>query len=607
MVDTPTAPKTGAESVVWDLSVFYASTDDPQIEADMAAIYTDAVAFAESYRGKVAELEAAALNEMMAALESLHDRMIRIHSFAFLHYATDTNDQALGALVQSVTQWIAEVEQVLVFVTLEWKAAPQEHIDAILADPAIDPYRHELEADLRYRPYTLTEPEEKVLLATSVNGRSAWTRYFSQLTSAMTFEWDGEQVNQSQMLVKLYDTDRETRIKAQASFTAGLKTRAMDLTFIFNVLAGDKATGDKLRGYPSWVSSRNLSNKAPDAVVEALVSTVTRNYGLVARHYELKRKLLGYDALYDYDRYAPLSLDAGESKFYTWEQARDIVLNAFGAFSPRMSEVAGYFFEKNWIHAPVTPGKRGGAFSASTTPSANPFVMVNYLGKPRDVSTLAHELGHGVHQYLAGRAQGLFAAETPLTTAEMASVFGEMLVFTDLMAAEDDPKAQLVMTFEKVEDTFATVFRQMSMNRFEHAMHNAYRDEGELSTERLNELWLGTQRDMFGDSVTMTDNYGLWWSYVPHFLHVPGYVYAYAFGELLVLALFELYKEQGEAFVPKYVDVLSSGGNDYPDQILAKAGVDLNDPNFWQKGIDAIERFVEQEEALAKQCYPELF
>ena len=282
-------------------------------------------------------------------------------------------------------------------------------------------------------------------------------------------------------------------------------------------------------------------------MVEALVSTVTGNYDIVARHYALKKALLGYDELYDYDRYAPLNLKESE-EFYVWEQARDIVLEAFDNFSPSMKTAAQHFFDNDWIHAPVLPNKRGGAFASPTVASANPYVFLNYLGDTRDVTTLAHELGHGIHMYLSGRANGLFALYTPLTTAEMASTFAEMLVFQDLMAAEDDQEVKLSMLTEKIEDTFATVFRQISMNRFEDKMHTARRSEGELTAERFSELWLETQRDMFGDSVTITDEYGSWWSYVPHFLHTPGYVYAYSFGELLVLALYRIYQEEGARF-----------------------------------------------------------
>ena len=324
---------------------------------------------------------------------------------------------------------------------------------------------------------------------------------------------------------------------------------------------------------------------------------------MVARHYQLKRGLLGYEELYDYDRYAPLNLKESEA-FYAWEQARDIVLDAFENFSPRMKEAASLFFERSWIHAPVLPNKRGGAFAAPTVASANPYVFLNYLGDARDVTTLAHELGHGIHMRLSAQARGLFALYTPLTTAEMASTFAEMLVFQDLMAAEDDDEVKLSMLTEKIEDTFATVFRQISMNRFEDKMHRARRGEGELTSGRLNELWLETQRDMFGDSVTITDEYGSWWSYVPHFLHTPGYVYAYSFGELLVLALYRIYQEEGEAFVPKYLDLLAAGDSDYPDRLLAKVGVDINDPGFWQKGIDVIDAWVSQAESLARRLYP---
>jgi oligoendopeptidase F len=605
MVNTPEI-KIGAEDVVWDLSVFYDSPDDPQIDTDMHDIQQQVTAFVEQYRGQVAVLGASALHGMMQRQEEIYEQALRIYYYAMLLYAEDTNNETYGAFVQRITQFFSELQQQMVFADLEWKNTPPSQQQDILTDPTLGKYKHPLEAELRYKPFTLSEPEEKVLIATSVHGRSAWTRFFSQLTSAMRYQWGDNDLSQSEILAKLYDSDRTVRQKAAESVTDGLKAKSMELTFIFNVLAGDKATKDNLRGYPSWISSRNLSNKAPDEIVEALINTVTDHYELVTRHYNLKRILLGLDELYDYDRYAPLPLDT-DDKRYTWEQAQQIVLNAFGSFSPQMSEIAGYFFDQNWIHAPVRPGKRGGAFSASATPNTHPFVLLNYLGQPRDVSTLAHELGHGVHQYLANREQGLINADTPLTTSEMASVFGEMLVFTDLMERETNPKIQLSMLVEKIEDTFATVFRQISMNRFENLMHNAYREQGELSTATLNELWLQSQRDMFGNSITITENYGHWWSYIPHFLHTPGYVYAYAFGELLVLALFELYKQEGDTFAPKYIDILASGGSDYPDRILAKAGIDLNDPTFWQKGIAVIQRLVEQEEALARQVYPEKF
>ena len=336
------------------------------------------------------------------------------------------------------------------------------------------------------------------------------------------------------------------------------------------------------------------------------MQAVTGNYDIVAAHYELKRALLGYDELLHYDRNSPLPV-AGSDRIYQWNEARDIVQQAYQGFSPRMADISQRFFDEGWIHAALAPGKMGGAFSASGPVSAHPFIMMNFTGRERDVSTLAHELGHGVHQLLATERQGLLNANTPLTTAEMASTFGEMLVFDDLMANEPDAEARLAMLAAKIEDSFGTIFRQIAMNRFEHGYHNARRESGELTSERLGEIWLETQRDMFQGSVTLCADYGHWWSYVPHFLDVPGYVYAYAFGELLVLALFRLYQQRGADFVPDYLEVLAAGGSDWPHNILARMGVDLTDPAFWNEGLAILRDMVEREQALAREVYPEKF
>ena len=597
---------TGAEGVVWDLSVFYQSPDDPQIDADIQKLHEMVDSFQARWRGKVAQMGAADFVDAYRAIEAIYDQRGRLGAYAFLNFSTDTGSAAFQGAVARIQELEAELSQKMVFFDLEWNALDDEAARAILDDSAVAEYRYYLEAERRYRPYNLSEPEEQIIIESSVTGSAAWTRFFTQLTSAFRFDWLGEEVNMTYVLNKLHDADRDVREMAWRKLTDKLQEKSMELTFIFNTLVLDKANSDRRRGYTSWISSRNLSNKASDEVVEALIETVTGNYGLVARHYRLKRALLGYDELFDYDRYAPLNLKESEA-FYVWEQAREIVLNAFDNFSPRMMSVAQAFFENNWIHAPVLPNKRGGAFAASTVASANPYVFLNYLGDTRGVTTVAHELGHGIHMYLSGKEKGLFALYTPLTTAEMASTFAEMLVFQDLMAAEDDSEVKLAMLTEKIEDTFATVFRQISMNRFEDKMHSARRSEGELTAERLNELWLETQRDMFGDSVTITDEYGSWWRYVPHFLHTPGYVYAYSFGELLVLALYKIYQEEGEPFVPKYVDLLAAGDSDYPDRLLAKVGVDVNDPGFWQKGIDVIDEWIGQAESLARELYPEKF
>ena len=602
----PQERPTGAENVIWDLSVFYDSFADPRLEADIERLDELAASFQSSWRGNLAQMTASDFAKAYQQLEAIYDLRGRLGAFAFLNFSTDTAQPEYQAAVARVEDLESRLSQQLVFFELEWNALEDEQAKAILDDPAIADYRYYLEAERRYRPYNLSEAEEQISIEKSVTGSSAWTRFFTQLTSAFRFDWLGEQVNMTFVLNKLRDADRDTREMAWRKLTDKLREKQMELTFIFNTLALDKANSDRRRGYASWVSARNLSNKASDEVVEALVQTVTSNYDLVARHYHLKRALLGYEELYDYDRYAPLNLKESEA-FYAWDEARDIVLAAFGNFDPRMQEVAQRFFAGDWIHAPALPNKRGGAFAAPTVASANPFVFLNYLGDARDVTTLAHELGHGIHMFLSGEEKGLFALYTPLTTAEMASTFAEMLVFQDLMAAEDDPEIKLSMLVEKIEDTFATVFRQISMNRFEDKMHNARRDEGELTAERFNSLWLETQRDMFGDSLTITDEYGSWWSYVPHFLHTPGYVYAYSFGELLVLALYKIYQEEGADFVPRYLDLLAAGDSDYPDRLLAKVGVDINDPRFWQKGIDVIAEWIEGAQTLARQLYPDKF
>ncbi|MDX2138433.1 MAG: M3 family oligoendopeptidase [Chloroflexota bacterium] len=606
MTDKALEQATGAENVVWDLSIFYTGADDPAIERDLQAVLEDAESFAQTYRGRVATLDAEEMVDALIEREALYDKGGRIQSFAYLNFATDTANPQFGALVQKITEFGAQIEQKLIFFDLEWKAVDDEVAGQLLADPTLGKYRHVLEAERRYKPYTLSEVEEQLLIDKDVTGRSAWTRFFTQLTSAMRYEVDGKKLTQSEVMKRMHDPDRSVREQAANAITASLREKSMELTYIFNVLAADKASDDKRRRYPSWISSRNLSNKAPDEVVEALVTAVTSSYELVARHYRLKRVLLGYDELFDYDRYAPLPIETAE-RDYTWAEARDVTQSAYSRFDARTGEIVGRFFDENWIHAALLPNKRGGAFASPTVPSAHPFVLVNFTGRTRDVMTLAHELGHGLHMYLSAEAQGITGLYTPLTTAEMASTFGEMLVFDDLVAKEPDAATRLALLAGKIEDSFATIFRQISMNRFEDKLHTSRRTEGELSTEKISELWMGTQKAMFGDSVTLRDDYGLWWSYIPHFLNTPGYVYAYSFGELLVLALFNLYQQRGADFVPQYLEVLAAGDSDYPQNILAKVGVDLSDPAFWHNGLNILRSMVEQEEALARQVYPAKF
>jgi oligoendopeptidase F len=597
---------TGAEQVVWDLSVLYTAPDDPRIQDDLNQAQSQARAFAEAYKGKLHTLSAAQLAQAYAALEALYDLIGKLMSFASLNFTTFSTDPIWGGFMQRMQEHYAALQQQLVFFELELNALDDEHAHALMADPALANYRYHMETARANKPYQLTEPEERLLIEKAVTGSEAWTRFFDQLMAGMELDFLGAKTPMPRVLARLHDPEREVRRAAADAVTDGLKSRRMELTYIFNVLLADKASEDRLRGYPSWIKPRNLANKVRDEMVESLVQTVISRYDLVARHYRLKRVLLGYEELTDYDRYAPLML-APSSQFYTWEQARDLCLNAFHSFSPRMAAIAARFFDERWIHAPTMPGKRGGAYASYGTKSTHPWVFLNFTGTANDVRTLAHELGHGVHMYLAEQHQTPLNMYTPLTTAEMASTFAEIVVFSDLMAKETDPAAQLTMIAQKVDDNIATIFRQISMNRFEDAIHNARRIEGELTTERFGQLWMQTQQTMFGDSVRLRDDYALWWSYVPHFLHTPGYVYAYAFGELLVMALYQLYQQQGEAFVPKYEQLLADGNSDYPEVLLAKVGVDLTDSAFWAHGLSVLEGYIAQEEALARQLYPQKF
>jgi oligoendopeptidase F len=589
------ATQTRADDVRWKLDDLYES--ESAMRDDLEAAQREAEQLSETYRGRVADLSAAQLAEALDELEAVQDRAGRAYTFAYLRWSTDTNDPERGALLQHVKEAYTQIEQQLIFFETEWAEAPEEHAEKLIESDELAGYEHFLEVERLKKDYLLTEPEEKILSEKNVTGRSAWNRYFDETMGAARFELNGDELTRQEILKKLYEPDRDLRRRAALAFTDGLEDHERTLTFVFNTTLADKASDDRLRGYEHWLRSRNLSNEVEDETVDALIEAVTGRYDLVARFYDLKRRLLGLDDLKDYDRYAPLS-DADTR--YEWDDARDIVLDAYGDFHPQMAEVAGRFFDDGWIDAPLAPGKRGGAFSHGAVPSAHPYVLLNYTGKPRDVRTLAHELGHGVHQFLA-REQGVLQASTPLTTAETASVFGEMLVFQRLLRREDDPQNRLAMLVSKIDDTMATVFRQTALNRFENKIHTARREEGELTSERFAEAWMETQRAMFAGSVTLEDHYRRWWSYIPHFLHTPGYVYAYAFGELLVLALYAEYERTGDGFSERYLNLLAAGGSDWPRALVGRFGLDLTDADFWQQGLDAIEELIDDAEELAEK------
>lgn len=587
--------KTGAENVNWDLSDLYQSADDPSLEEDRKTVVKKAEAFAGKYKGNIRQLDAGGLARALEEYEAILEMTGKIGSFAHLVWSTNTSKAEYGKLVQEANEFSSEVHQKLVFFDVEWLDIEDDYAGQLIKSKELNHYRHYLEASRRYKDHILSEKEEQILSAKSVTGRSAWNRYFDETLGATRFELDGEELTEQEVLSKLHDPDRDLRKRAHASLTARFRDLSRTLTFVFNTLLADKYTDDKLRNYPSWISSRNLANKIDDATVQLLIDAVTSNYPLVQRFYKLKGRLLGYDKLYDYDRYAPL-LESQEEVH--WKKAKEMVLDSYTEFHPGMGSIAGKFFEQQWIDAAIRPGKRGGAYSASTVPSVHPYVFMNFDGKIRDVQTLAHELGHGVHQYLS-RKQGILQAGTPLTTAETASVFGEMLVFQSLIQQLDDPKEKLALLIGKIDDTIATVFRQVSMNRFENAIHTRRREEGELTAEKFSELWRSAQEALYGDSVELTESYNLWWCYIPHFLHSPGYVYAYAFGELLVLALYEEYTHSKNGFSDKYLEMLEAGGSDWPEQIVGKVGLDITQPDFWNKGLQAIEKMINKAEELA--------
>ena len=585
---------TGAEEVAWDLSDLYDGPDDPKLEEEAAGAERDASVFHERYHGRIASLGAAELAAATAEVERIESAIDRAFTYAQLRFTTNMADPERGALVSKLRERAAAIETSLLFFGLEWAAVENETADALLADPALAQYRHWLETVRRYRPHLLTEPEEKIVTEKGVSGSSAWSRLHSELLSALRVTLDGEEVSTDVALARLYRSEREPRQEAAAAVTEALLPGLRTRTYVYNTILLDKSIDDRLRGYGSWLSSRNLSNEVSDEAVQALVDAVVSRYDLPQRYYRLKARLLGLERLEHYDRFAPVSEGVGRTG---WDDARRIVVDAYTAFNEEVGQIVDGFFEKSWIDAPPRPDKSTGAFCATTIPGVHPYVLLNFTGERRAVLTLAHELGHGLHGVLAGPL-GLFNAATTLTAAETASVFGEALTFRLLLAAEDDQRRRLDLLTGRIEDAIATTFRQISMNRFEHLAHNARRSEGELAPDRISELWIESQTTLFGDAVGV-DGYDNWWSYIPHFASAPGYVYAYSYGYLFSLAIFRLYEIEGDAMVEPYLELLKLGGSRSPADLAKVVGLDLDDPAIWSSGIDALAVQLDAAEALA--------
>jgi oligoendopeptidase F len=591
-----TTELTGAEEVAWDLSDLFEGSDDPRIEEHIAEAEAAAAEFRDRYHGKVAGLDAAELADAIAERERIEEILMRVGYYAHLNFSTDMADAPRGALVARITEKGAQLDTQLLFFGLEIAELDDHAAEKLLESSALEHWRHWLHSLRKFRPYLLSEPEEKIITEKTVSGVSAWDRLFDELVGALKVDFDGDEISFEEALARLQSGDRDVRRTAAESITEslapGLRTRA----FVFNTIIVDKSIDDRLRGYPTWISARNLSNETTDEAVQALVDAVTSRYDVPQRYYTLKAKMLELDRLSFYDRVAPIGEDPSK---VSWDEARDIVTNAYADFAPEAGDVAERFFSGRWIDAPVRDNKRTGAFCATTVPGVHPYVLMNYTGDRRSILTLAHELGHGLHGYLA-QPLGLFNAGTPLTTAETASVFGEALTFKRLLAAEDDPQRRLNLLAERIEGSIATVFRQVAMNRFEDAVHNGRREQGELAPERLEELWLETQQQLFGDSVD-TDGYGTWWSYIPHFMGTPGYVYAYAYGFLFALTIFRKYEVEGESMVEPYFDLLRAGGSKPPEELASMVGLDLTDPGMWSSGIDALAVELDEAEALASE------
>jgi len=586
-----------AAAVEWDLAPLVDGGGDQAVASMLEEAERRAADFARAYAGQVAEFDADRLREAAAELAAISELVGRAGSYAMLRFSANTEDPATGALLQAAQERGAAIETKLLFFDLEWQALPDDRAEELLQDEGLEFVAHHLRVSRRLGPHRLSEPEERVVTEFRVTGRSAWSRLFEEQVAAIQVPLDGS-TGLEEALSRLFSADRDERRSAAEAITEGFRPGLRTRAYIFNTLLQDKATEDRLRGFPHWLAARNIDNEASDESVEALVQAVRGRYEIARRWYRLKARILGVDKLADYDRNASVS---ATEDLMDWPTARDLVLDTYRSFSSTVGDVVARFFDERWIDAPPRPGKRSGAFSASTVPSVHPYVMLNWTGKRRDALVLAHELGHGVHQALAAD-RGVFHQNTPLTVAETASVFGETLTFGRLLDQSPDAASRLSLLAESIEGSIATVFRQVAMHTFEDAVHSERRTCGELPPDRFGELWAQSQEELFGDSVEVTEGYRSWWSYVHHFTSAPGYVYAYAYGQLLALSVYQRYVDEGESFVPSYVEMLSAGGSLAPEELGRMVGVDLTDPGFWNAGLDLVERQLDEAERAAVEA-----
>jgi len=580
----------------WDLADLYPGPDSAELKRDFDAIAARAKDFAEAYKGRLADLDGAALGGAIAEYEAVEEALGRIGSYAQLLYSGDMSDSKIGRFYQGAQERLTDISAHTLFFTLELNRMDEAVLEAKMAAPDLARYRPWLR-DLRaLREHQLADELERLLHEKYVVGRAAWVRLFDETMAALRFPLGDKSLTNAEIVNKLFERDGKVRKAAAKSLGRVLGDNQRVFALITNTLAKDKEIEDSWRGYPRPVSSRNLANLVEDEVVDALVAAVRDAYPRLShRYYALKARWFGVKKLPYWDRNAPLPDDTDRA--VPWDEARETVLSAYAAFSPDLAKVGQRFFERPWIDAGLRPGKAPGAFAHPTVPSVHPYLLLNYQGRTRDVMTLAHELGHGVHQVLAG-PQGQLMSDTPLTLAETASVFGEMLTFRAMLARETDPGRRKTMLAGKVEDMLNTVVRQIAMHEFETRVHDERRT-GELLPERLGEIWLDTQRESLGPALHFEDEYRNYWAYIPHFIHVPFYVYAYAFGDCLVNSLYSVYEQASDGFAEKYLDMLRAGGTKRHRELLAPFGLDASDPDFWARGLSVIEGFVDELEALS--------
>lgn len=580
----------------WDLTDFYSSIKDEKITTDIQKITKDCDAFVASFAEKIGELDALQLAKAISEYENISERIGKISSYSYLIYASDLSNQAHVAFHQNTNEVLSESASKLIFFTLELNKISDERLQTLLKEPKLAKYQPFLRDTGIFKKHQLSQDLERLSLEKNITGRNAFIRLFDETVSNLTFTYREKTLNSQEIFDLMSNQDESIRQDASKAISKTLEANSKLFAFITNILAKDKAVDDSWRAFDRPISSRNLCNFVEDEVVEVLVQKVKQNYSKIShRYYNIKADILGKTQMNMWDRNAPLS--QAENKPLPWNEAKDLVLEAYEEFSPKMREIGQLFFDKKWIDAAVTNGKDSGAFSHPCVPSVHPYILMNYQGKVRDVMTLAHELGHGVHQYLAAD-KGYFMAGTPLTLAETASVFGEQLTFQKILKNEKDTAKKKLIIAGKVEDMINTAVRQIAFLEFERMIHDE-RKKGEIPLERICEIWMIVQKESLGPIFNFDEEYRFFWSYIPHFIHSPFYVYAYAFGDCLVNSLYGVYKsEKISNFEEKYLEMLQSGGTKHHKELLAPFDLSISDPQFWQAGLDVIISYIDQLESM---------